>query len=192
MRYRVKPSRIEVSQERRKEHSRALALIIAIMGVPVLGTILVVVSTTKPGLSDLIPSNQQVGEYIVLSWPELLQMKRKELSSAAAKLGGAAVRALGYMADGDKAIHADDLVQEFVLLPEAGNFMDPANRFGDQMVSVRLRESDRIPFLSRRLVWVWGTFRASRGDPSGPTPLYSLENARVQAADPADIGQYFH
>ena len=171
-------------------HRRTLALIVTIMGVPLLGTILAVVSTSKPDLSDLIPSNKQVGEYIVLSWRELLQTHH-ELSSAAAKLDGAAVRALGYMVDGDKAIHAGDLVQDFVLLPDAGNLLDPADRFGDQMVSVHLRESDRIPFSPRQLVWVWGTFRASWGDPSGPTPLYHLESARTQPADRADIGRYF-
>jgi hypothetical protein len=191
MRYRAKPSRIKVSEERRREHSRALALIVAIISIPVLGAILVVVSTTKPDLSELIPSNKQVGEYIVLSWPELLQAKRNELNSAAANLSGAKIRALGYIVDGDKAIHPGDLVQHFVLLPDAGNFLDPAHRYGDQMVSVSLKESDRIPFSPRRLVWVWGTFRASPGDPSGRTPLYSLKDARAQVADPADIGQYF-
>ncbi len=107
-----------------------------------------------------------MGAYIVLSWRELLQTHH-ELSSAAAKLDGAAVQALGYMVDGDKSIHPGDFVQDFVLLPDAGNILDPADRFGDQMVSVHLRRSDRIPFSPRQLVWVWGTFRASRGDPSG-------------------------
>jgi hypothetical protein len=76
-------------------------------------------------------------------------------------------------------------------LPEAGSFLDPADRFGDQLVRVHLNESERVPFSPRRLVWVWGTFRASRGDPSGPTPLYSLESARMQFADRADIARYF-
>ena len=150
-----------------------------------------VVSTTKPELSDLVPATKQVGGYIVLNWMELLQLHRNELNPASAELTGAAVRALGYMADGDKPIHAGDLIQDFVLLPEAGNLLDPAHRFGDQMIHVRLNESDLIRFSPRELVWVWGTFRASRGDPSGPMPLYSLEKARTQAADRADIARYF-
>lgn len=171
-------------------HRRTLALIVTIACVPLLGTVLAVIITTKPDLSDLIPSDAQVGEYIVLSWPELLQTHHV-LNSAAVKLDGAEVQALGYMVDGDKAIHPGDLVQDFVLLPDAGNLLDPADRFGDQMVSVRLRESDRIPFSPRQLVWVWGTFRASRGDSSGPTPLYHLESARTQPAGRADIGRSF-
>jgi hypothetical protein len=95
------------------------------------------------------------------------------------------------MVEGDKPVHADDLVQDFCVLPDAGNILDSADRFGDQMVNVRLRETDHIPFSPRQLVWVWGTFRASRGDPSGPTPLYRLESARAQSADREDIGRYF-
>jgi hypothetical protein len=168
-----------------------LALITTIMCVPVLGTILIVVSTSKPVLSDLVPTANNVGGYVVLNWRELLQMDRHALNSAAARLDGAAVRALGYMVDGDKPVHAGDLVQDFFVLPDAGNILDQAERFGDQMVSVRLRESDHIPFSPRQLVWVWGTFRASRGDPSGPTPLYYLDSARAEVADLADIGRYF-
>ena len=194
MRYRARVAsiaRTKVGKERKRAHRRTLALIVTIASVPLLGTILAVVSTTKPELSELVPSSKQVDGYIVLNWVELLQMHRNELNPASAELSGAAVRALGYLADGDKPIHTGDLVQDFVLLPEAGNLLYPAHRFGDQMIHVYLTESDRIPFSPRRLVWVWGTFRASRGDPSGPTPLYSLEGAQAQAAERADIARYF-
>jgi hypothetical protein len=193
MRYRARVASItsaKISQERTRVHRRTLALIVTIACIPLLGTVLAVVITTKPDLSDLIPSNAQVGDYIVLSWRELLQTHH-ELRLATAKVDGAAVQALGYMVDGDKAIHPGNLVQDFVLLPDAGNLLDPADRFGDQMVSVHLRESDRIPFSPRQLVWVWGTFRVSRGDASGSVPLYHLVGARTQPADRADIGRYF-
>jgi hypothetical protein len=193
MRYRARVASItsaKINQERSRVHRRTLALIVTIACIPLLGTILAIVITSKPDLSGLIPSNALVGNYIVLCWRELLQTHH-ELSSAATKLDGAAVQALGYMVDGDKSIHPGDLVQDFVLLPDAGNILDPAERFGDQMVSVHLRRSDRIPFSPRQLVWVWGTFRASWGDPAGPTPLYHLESARTEPADRADIGRYF-
>jgi hypothetical protein len=38
---------------------------------------------------------------------------------------------------------------------------------------------------------VWGTFRASAGDPVGPKPLYALERARVQPAETEQIRKYF-
>jgi hypothetical protein len=193
MRYRAKVASIasrKISQERNKAHRRTLALIITIACLLLLGIVLPIVSTTKPDLSDLDPSNKQAGEYIVLSWRELLQTHH-QMKSEAVKLDRAAVQALGYMVDGDKAIHAGDLVQDFVLLPDVGNLLDPADRFGDQMISVHLRGKDRIPFSSKQLVWVWGTFRVSWGDSSVPTPLYHLESARTQPADRADIGRYF-
>jgi hypothetical protein len=194
MRYRARVAsiaRTKVGQARNRAHRRTLALIVTIASVPLLGTIFAVVSTTKPELSELVSSSRQVDGYIVLNWVELLQMHRNELNPASAELSGAAIRALGYMADGDKPIHTGDLIQDFVLLPEAGNLLDPAHRFGDQMIHVHLNEGDRMRFSARRLVWVWGTFRASRGDPSGPTPLYSLEGARAYGADRADIARYF-
>jgi hypothetical protein len=193
MRYRARVASIassKISQERSRVHRRTLALIVTIVCVPVLGTVLAVVFTTEPDLSDLMPSNKQIGEYFLLSWPKLLQTHH-DLNSAAPELDGTAVQALGYMVDGAKAVHAGDLVQDFVLLPDAGNLLDPADRFGDQMVSVHLRDGDRIQFSPRRLVWVLGTFRATRGDPSGSIPLYYLERARTQPADRADIGRYF-
>ena len=194
MRYRARVASItsaKIHQERSRVHRRTLALIITIACIPLLGTILAIVITSKPDLSELIPTSAQVGDYNVLSWRELLQTHH-ELSSAAAKLDGAAVQALGYMVDGDKAIHPGDSVQDFrAATPTPETSWDPADRFGDQMVSVHLTESHRIPFSPRQLIWVWGTFRVSQGDSSGPTPLYHLENARTQPADRADIGRYF-
>jgi hypothetical protein len=190
MRYRVRAAKGSIDQERHKEHRRTLTLVTTIACVPFLTVILVAILSTEPDLSDRVPSKKQVGEYAILSWSELLQ-PQGHLSSAVMKLDGSAVQAMGYMMDGDKGMRPGDLVPRFYLLPYAGNLLDPAQRFGDQMVSVRLREGDYVPFSPRQLIWVWGTFRASRGDATGPTPLYSLEGARAQAADRADIALYF-
>jgi hypothetical protein len=190
MRYRARAAKSKFDQQRQTEYLRTLGLVAAIACAPFLTFVLIAVASTEPDLSDLVPSTQQVGGYVFLRWSELLQ-PRSELNSAVMKLDGSPVRALGYMMDSEQAIRPGDLVQHFFLLPYAGNTLDPAERFGDQMVSVRLLEDNRLPFSPRRLVWVWGIFRASPGDPSGPAPLYSLECARAQAADKADIALYF-
>jgi len=88
------------------------------------------------------------------------------------------------MTDGDRA-------GDLVLLPDAGNFLHPAHRLGDQMIAVHLREGERIPFSPMRLVLVAGILRVTPGDPSGPKPLYALDNARSQHMDKADIQKYF-
>jgi hypothetical protein len=183
--------RAGIGQKRRKERRQTLALIVVIACVPVMGTVLTVVLTTELDLSDLVPSNKQIGDYVILDWSGLRQVRPDPLNSASVSLSGTSVRALGYMIDGNSAAHTGDLVRDFFLLPDAGNLLHPAHRFGDQMIGVHLREGDRVPFSPRRLVWVWGTFRAAPGDPSGPTPLYYLESAQTQIADRTDIGRYF-
>ena len=183
--------RAGIGQKRRKERRQTLALVIVIACVPVIGTVLTVVLTTEPDLSDLVPAKKQIGEYVILDWSGLRQVTPDPLNSASASLSGTAVRALGYMVDGNTAVHTGDLVPDFFLLPDAGNLLHPAHRFGDQIIGVHLRDGDRVPFSPRRLVWVWGKFRASPGDPSGPTPLYYLESAQTQIADRTDIAWYF-
>jgi hypothetical protein len=88
------------------------------------------------------------------------------------------------MTDGDRA-------GELVLLPDAGNFLHPAHRLGDQMIDIRLQKGERMRFSPLELVWVAGILRVTPGDPSGPKPLYALHHARSQHAEKADIHKYF-
>ena len=91
----------------------------------------------------------------------------------------------------DRPIHDGEAVSHFVLLPDAGNAVHSAHRFGDQMIDVRLRAGEAVPFSGRSLVWVWGTWRTWPGDPGGPRPLYGLADARTEPADTSDIVKYF-
>jgi hypothetical protein len=144
--------------------------------------LLAVVSTTEPDLSDLTPIGQPPGQYELLNW---FALRHGRLSRQAAVL------ALGYMVENDRSPHTGELVRDFVLLPEAGNILHPAHRIPDEMIAVHLRESGQIQFSPRRLVWVWGTFRVSPGDPAGLQPLYHLDQARAQLADKSEIPKYF-
>jgi hypothetical protein len=95
------------------------------------------------------------------------------------------------MAESDRAVRNGERVQEFFLLPEHGNLLHPAHRFGDQMIAVHLQEKTQFQFSAGALVWVWGMLRGSPGDPAGSQPLYNLERARVQPAGESDIRKYF-
>jgi hypothetical protein len=95
------------------------------------------------------------------------------------------------MVESDRSPRIGDLVRDFVLLSEAGNILHPAHRIADEMIGVRLREGEQIQFSPRRLVWVWGAFRVSLGDPAGLQPLYHLDQARAKLADKSDIPKYF-
>ncbi len=166
----------------RSEGVRAFVLVVAFACVPVLGTLLAIVSTTEPDLSDLTPIRHPRGQYVLLDW---LALRHGQFSLAAS------VQALGYMAESDRSLHTGDRVRDFVLLPEAGNILHRAHRIPDQMIAVHLREGEQIQFSLRSLVWVWGTFQASPSDPAGIEPLYHLDEARAKRADKSEISTYF-
>ncbi len=147
---------------------RALVLIIAITVVPVAGTVIAVVATTQPNLSGLTPVKNPQSNYSLVDWSNLGHPNK-------------AVQVLGYMTDGDHPLREGDWVQDFALLPEAGNVLHPAHR--DHMIAVHLKDNSRIQFSPRSLVWVWGTLRES--------PLFSVEQAAARPADKSEIGKYF-
>jgi hypothetical protein len=95
------------------------------------------------------------------------------------------------MMKSDRSTGSDQWVQDFVLLPEAGNLLHPAHRIRDQMIAVHLEDGARIQFAPRTLVWVSGNFRASAGLGPRSEALYVLDRARAKAADKADIQRYF-
>jgi hypothetical protein len=159
--------------------------------IPLAGVLLVISATSLPDLSDLVPIGNSAQNYVVLTWSTLLRDHPRSLVAGSSLFVGSRVQALGYMVEGDRAIGEGQWVQDFVMLPEAGHFLHPAHRFGDQMITVHLEPDTRVRYSSRALVWVYGTFRACAGDPAGSKPLYSLERARVQATDIEEIRQYF-
>jgi len=166
----------------RSEANSALIRVIVITCVPVLGTLLAIVSTTEPDLSSLTPIRRAPNGYALLNWFALPQGRISTEAPA---------QALGYMLENDRPLHTGDWVRDFVLLPDAGNILHPAHRIPDQMIAIRLREGEQIQFSPRSLVWAWGIFRESPADPAGVQPLYHLDEARVKKADKSDIARYF-
>lgn len=175
----------------RSEEVRTLLLIGAGIAIPLAAAVLAISETGRPDLSDLVPIGNSAENCVVLSWSTLLRDHTHSLAAGSPLFIGAPVQALGYMVESDRPKGEGEWVRDFVLLPEAGNLLHPAHRFGDQMITVHLAPDARVRFSRRALVWVWGTFRASAGGPAGSKPLYSLERARVHAADMEEIRQYF-
>jgi hypothetical protein len=170
---------------------RFLALLTAGLCVPVLTALIAIFSTAEPDISDLTPISQKVGDYVILSWSNLERGRPHALLEDSSVFAGARVQALGYMMEGERSTRTGEQVHDFFLLPEAGNLLHPAHRFGDQMITVHLRSDMPAQFSPRSLVWVTGTFRASSGDPVGARPLYDLDQARVSPASKAEIRRYF-
>jgi len=169
---------------------RFLALVTAGLCVPALGTLLAIFSTAEPDISDLTPISKKIGDDLILNWVDL-ERRPHALQQGASVFAGARVQALGYMMESDHPIRAGESVQEFVLLPDAGNLLHPAHRFGDQMISIHLAGGDPVSFAPKQLVWVRGVLRARLGDPAGEKPLYALQEAMMMPASKADIAKYF-
>ncbi|HUE00864.1 MAG TPA: hypothetical protein VMR62_14940 [Bryobacteraceae bacterium] len=155
------------------------------------GAIFAISATSRPDLSDLVPIRNSAENYFILNWPALLRDHPHALIAGSSLFFGAPVQALGYMVEGDHAIVEGEWVLDFVLLPDSGNLLHPAHRFGDQMITVHLAPGAHVQFSGRALVWVRGTFRVFSGDPAGSKPLYALEQAQVEPAERREIDKYF-
>ena len=175
----------------RADSIRILLLVILVAGVPILGTVFVTNSTSEPDLSELTPISPRAGQYLVLDWSALLQNEPRVSKTGTVIPAGPEVQALGYLMDGDRSIGINQWVQDFVLLPEAGNLMHPAHRIRDQMIAVHLEDGTRIQFSPRALVWVWGNLKSSAGLGRRSEALYMFEKAHAKPADKADIQRYF-
>jgi hypothetical protein len=175
----------------RKEGIRILLLATAIAAVPILGTIFVATTTSEPDLSELVPIYSRIANRVILSWSALLRDHQFDIQKATLRISGSEIQAIGYMFDADQPVSKGEWVKEFVLLPEAGSFVHPAHRIRDQMITVHLEDGGRIQFAPRTLIWVWGNFLVSSAPAVRSQPLYTLEGARAQPADKADIRKYF-
>ncbi len=175
----------------RADEVRALAFLFALIVIPAGGTVALIAITSKLDLSDLDPTGNRSPGYSLLSWARLLQDHPGGRDRAQAPSDGEMIEALGYMTYGDRIPEEGDGVKEFILLPDAGNPLHPAHRFGDQMIDVCLRDDARLRFSSRALVWVWGELRVVAGAPDGSEALYRIEGARARFADRAEIRKYF-
>jgi len=175
----------------RADEVRTLALIVALAMIPGGGTVAVIAFTTQPDLNELTPVVSHTAGFTLLGWESLLRDQTHTLNAGSAIASGTAVEVLGYMMDGNRTLENGEWVQEFTLLPEAGNPIHLAHRFGDQMITVHLRNDARARFSLRALVWVSGNLKALPGDPVGDKPLYAIEQARAELAGRGEARTYF-
>ena len=151
--------------------------------------LLIVSWTALRDLDDLTPKMDRTDGYALLGWGDLRRSGHALQQGGLS--GGTPLRALGYMMEGDEPLFEGQRTAKFVLLPDAGNAIHPAHRWGDQMIDVRLGSGEAVRFCPRCLVWVWGALRVLPGDPAGPRPLYRLDGARIEPARPDEIRKYF-
>jgi len=176
----------------RTDDRKTLLLIIGIAMVPTVGAALAIMTSPMgPDLSDLVSIKPAAEGKGILDWPVLLRERSFGLNADPRMMVGAADCALGYMAAGDEPVRDGDQTNEFILLPETGNLLHPAHRFGDQMIDVRLRAGGKLRFASQSLTWVCGSFHSSSGDPEGHEPLYVLADADAMRVGRPYVARYF-
>ena len=168
---------------------RALIGPVAVVCLPAIVVFVLASNPSGPDLFYLIPVASHSNGYLVLQWANLRRAHNALIVEAIPS--GSLIRALGYMMDGDRPMRDGERVRSFVLLPEAGDALHPADRFGDEMINVELQAGNEVSFSGRSLVWVWGSLRALPGDHSDHHALYALENARTEPAEKSDIQKYF-
>lgn len=169
--------------------AQALIGPLAVVFLPAIVVFVLASDTAGPDLFHLVPLASHSNRYRMLEWADLRRAPNALIVGAIPS--GTMIRALGYMMEGDRPVRDGDRVRSFVLLPEAGDALHPAGRFGDEMISVELQAGNEARFSGRSLVWVWGTLRSLPGNPSGHRALYVLENARAEPADKRDIPKFF-
>jgi len=159
------------------------------LSVSVLGPTMLYVPS-QPDLSYRTPLLPTVGDSVLLGWAAL-ERNQHAMRQGAAAYSGERVRMLGYMTDGGRQIRSGDFVHDFLLLPESGNWLHPAQLFGDQMVDVHLPAGHPALFSPGSLVWVEGLLGVLPGDPLGSRPLYELSRTTVRFAGKSEIRMYF-
>ena len=175
----------------RAEEIRTLALVLVACLVPAVGVTIGIVATTQPDLSYLVPIRRAETDPDLLSWSSLLRDDDGNTGVPPDLRTGIVVRALGYMADGDRVPREGEWVREFRLLPDTGNLLRLPHSHTDQMIAVHLDDGIRIRYSSKALVWVWGSLQALQEDARDARPLYTLERAHAQPAEKAEIRKYF-
>ncbi len=177
----------------RKKEFKALALIMAGVGLPLILEFVLLTADTRVDLSDLepkqaLPAQATPGaEMVSIGWPDLRTPEGNGRLPSRVRMPR--VRMLGYMMDGYQAARDGELVGMFILMPEAGQFLHPAHRVPDEMVEVWLES--RAPFQERSLVWVSGVLErmpARRGEQSA---LFAIRHAAVEPAAESDIARWY-
>jgi len=174
----------------RRLEIRTMLLAMIVTCVPALAAVLMVTVSSEPDLSELNAVRQPEGAPVVLTWPELSRKYPHALNAARGVSHGGKVTAIGYMMEDDARVKPGEPVSRFLLLPEAGNLLHAAHRFGDQMIEAHLADGSGTAFVRRRLLRLTGTLRSRRGGPASERPLYVMEQAQAEAIDRADVRRY--
>jgi hypothetical protein len=151
---------------------KAISVVGACTIGPLLLTYLLIAADMRSDLSELTPRQAAAEGVPLVGWKDLVARPEGR------------VRMLGYMMDGNQPLRDGTPVTMFILMPEAGQFLQPAQRTTGAMVAVRIANGQSVPFRFRSLVWAQGILRKQ-------TAAYAIVEALAQPAGEREIGRWF-
>lgn len=136
--------------------SRAFAAVLLATAVPVLGTIIIVVGSTKPNLFYVTFPEAAADGVLTLDWPTVYKLEEECRKSAAvpASYIEKTVRLPGYMLPPHQSGGSQPEVTAFLLVPDPGHWLHPAHE--DDGVLVRMNGGGKTPLRLRHALWVQG------------------------------------
>jgi hypothetical protein len=150
--------------------SRAFAIVVLATAAPVLGTIMIVVSSTKPNLSYRTFPPAADDDILTLDWPTLYKLEDECRKSAAVPPAYVepAVRLPGYMLPPHQPGASRAEVTAFLLVPDPGHWLHSAHE--DDGVLVRMHAGGKTLLRPRQVVWVQGRLSISPTQERGEAP----------------------
>ena len=140
-------------------------------------TIALVATSTQPSFGNRsFPQTTNQGNILVLDWPKLYTLAKYSLgvNPELRALSGASVRVPGYMLAFVEKPDRDGKVNEFLLVPDVGNWLHPPHLDPGEVVLVRTHSGANARLLDRRAIWVEGKLSPSpvnRGSVEGAFEL---------------------
>jgi hypothetical protein len=162
-----------------RRETKAMLLILAAVGLPVMLAYILVSADLRSDLSELkasVPFGSSETELV--GWADL--EKRR---------GDGQARMIGYMMDAYEPSRDGSPVRMFILMPDAGQWLHPAHRIPDEMVEVHMVHP--VPFKNRELVWVTGRLDRAFGVSGGDRAAWMLTDALVEPASDREITRWF-
>jgi hypothetical protein len=131
-------------------------VVILVTTVPVLGTIALVIVSSRPSLAmRTFPRSCPGANAIAVDWPTLDHLTQRG-TTAAREIFISDVCLPGYMIQSDDPMDRTRSLREFLLVPNPGNWLHPPHLDDGDVVVVKMRGGLRTPLLARRAVWAQG------------------------------------
>ncbi len=147
----------------------------------------VLVWSVRPDLYDVTPARADAGAQ-PLGWPTLDELLASgDPLRSRPDLFQTEVEMAGYMFSAGSAEEAAGKVRRFLLVPNAGNWLNPPHFHTDEVVDVRMPAGRTTPLLDRQAIVVRGTLSAEPSELSGVRVVYHLLASGISAYAPGPV-----